>query len=277
MPRSVHRESRQGWHFDNWISEFLPTAQRFVAKVRAYVPIEGETLHQATLPGFPRKRTEREIKKELFHLKRLLVGWDEDVDEQRWGCSQEIANGIVWFANLVSGLVDRWGWGCETSTQGAPADCTTVTVVASELVAMEFAIDMIRPKPEPERASEAGSPLPPFSPQDLAPTKSHSGSDCPPRFGSPPPISPDRKGEWSPCQQDCLAVVRESDKRLTTREVMERLSASGRLHGECTIRTALATLVKLGFLDNRQHPKPGGYGVRVRDEPGIPAVPITVR
>jgi len=266
MRRNSHRVLQQGRQFDEWLKEFLPAALRLVAKIRAYVPLDGAHFHQANLPAFPRQRAEREIKTELFTLKGLLADWQEDVDEKAWGCPEDAATGVVWFGNLVSHLIDRWGWGCKdrltngqiSETSGGGREAVGVdpriTVCPDELEAMGRALSLVLPNGE---GGKSGSPLfPSFretgEPAE-PPTGKHNGVHAIPR-------SKITEKDLMPCPRDCLETVRQAGKRLTNAQITKRLNDAGKTHGDCTIRTALAFLRREGFLDNRSDTKPRGYG-----------------
>lgn len=267
MRRNSHRVLQQGRQFDEWLKEFLPAAQRLVAKIRAYVPLEGAHFHQANLPAFPRQRAEREIKTELFTLKGLLADWQEDVDEKAWGCPEDAATGIVWFGNLVSHLIDRWGWGCKdrltngqiSESSGGDLEAVAIdpriTVRPEELEAMDRALAFVLPNGGGDRS---GPPLFPSFREPAepagAPAGKHNGLDATPR---PRCLEQD----LMPCPHDCLEIVRQAGKRLTAVQIKKGLNDAGKIHGECTIRTALASLHREGLLDNRRDTKPRGYGL----------------
>jgi hypothetical protein len=63
------------------------------------------------------------------------------------------------------------------------------------------------------------------------------------------------------CQRDCIEIVREAGRRLTTDEVCQLLERTGKLHGYSTIKNALAFLCKLGHLNNRRDGNPRGFGL----------------
>ncbi len=71
----------------------------------------------------------------------------------------------------------------------------------------------------------------------------------------PPPPSPPLP--LTPCERDILSVL-SADTRLTTGDVLAALERRGLLHGERTIKGALAALVRRGrILTSRRAPR--GY------------------
>jgi hypothetical protein len=64
------------------------------------------------------------------------------------------------------------------------------------------------------------------------------------------------------CQKDCIQTVREAGRRLTTRQMLDALQTAERIHGESTVKTALAYLCKLRLMDSRKNsPRGNGYGL----------------
>lgn len=61
----------------------------------------------------------------------------------------------------------------------------------------------------------------------------------------------------TPCQQDILSVL-STDTRLTTSQVLKGLAKRGLLHGESTVKAALAKLVDQGTICNSKR-APRGY------------------
>lgn len=65
----------------------------------------------------------------------------------------------------------------------------------------------------------------------------------------------------TPCQRDVLEVIANSERRLTRPEIQDTLDKSDRIHGESTVRTALAELVRLGFIESPGAGRNAGYGL----------------
>lgn len=82
--------------------------------------------------------------------------------------------------------------------------------------------------------------------------------------GTAVPIDEDstsRECNLSPLQQDIVRVVREAGHRIVTEEVLSRLSRIRERVSEGSTKQQLATLVRLGILDNQSHTVPRGYGI----------------
>lgn len=62
----------------------------------------------------------------------------------------------------------------------------------------------------------------------------------------------------TPCEADTLLTLREAAQRLTTMDVLDAMDRAGRLHGESTIKMALAKLVRSGLAGNSRE-APRGY------------------
>jgi hypothetical protein len=78
-------------------------------------------------------------------------------------------------------------------------------------------------------------------------------------FQLPQTISPPIN--LTPCSKDILYVLGEAGHRMTTPEILSALDTSELIHGETTVKLALAKMVKDGVLDNRPDANPRGYGI----------------
>jgi len=63
------------------------------------------------------------------------------------------------------------------------------------------------------------------------------------------------------CQEAICEVLQAKGRRLTTKEMLSALSSSGKIHGESTVKTSLAELVRRGVLTTCSHCRPPGYGL----------------
>jgi hypothetical protein len=77
---------------------------------------------------------------------------------------------------------------------------------------------------------------------------------------------PARRRPLTPCQRDCIELIRDTGHRLTRREVLAALPAwwkekNSAEWSEPTVRIALHTLVKMKILNNKQKTNPKGYGL----------------
>jgi hypothetical protein len=68
----------------------------------------------------------------------------------------------------------------------------------------------------------------------------------------------ERPRPLTPCEQDILAVLAECTTRWATTRVLSELDRRGMIHGETTVKLALARLVKLGLIRNSRK-APRGY------------------
>ncbi len=83
----------------------------------------------------------------------------------------------------------------------------------------------------------------------------------PPRLSQPPPeCTPPPTG----CRADILTVLRAASQRLTTNRVLDALEEAGFIHGETTVKLALAELVREGLLTNDIRSEPKGYAIAER-------------
>lgn len=76
-------------------------------------------------------------------------------------------------------------------------------------------------------------------------------------------------GDDTPCERDLLDLLARAPMPLTTQRVLAQLETAGKLHGESTVRHALARLVGAGKITNSRRP-PRGY--RLADSPPSRAV-----
>jgi hypothetical protein len=77
---------------------------------------------------------------------------------------------------------------------------------------------------------------------------------------------PARRRPLTPCQRDCIELIRDTGHRLTRREVLAALPDLWKEKNreewtEPTVRIALHTLVKIKILNNKQKTNPKGYGL----------------
>ncbi len=63
------------------------------------------------------------------------------------------------------------------------------------------------------------------------------------------------------CLRDVISLLAKTGHRLTTSQVLGGLAKEGKVHGDSTVKTALARAVKQGLLDKRSDAKPPGYGM----------------
>jgi hypothetical protein len=90
----------------------------------------------------------------------------------------------------------------------------------------------------------------------------------------PPLEDPDTPKKLTPCQIDCIAIIRQASKRLTTEGVRQALESHGKVHGNSTIRRALADLVTCGELTSGgKGRRSKGYGLPGWPEGEAPAPP----
>jgi len=68
-------------------------------------------------------------------------------------------------------------------------------------------------------------------------------------------------GAYSECAADVLAIIRDVGHRLTTNEIFNELAQREKLHGDSTVRTTLARLVREDVLNNKSESRPRGYGL----------------
>lgn len=64
----------------------------------------------------------------------------------------------------------------------------------------------------------------------------------------------------SECAADVLSTLREVGHRLTTTQLLSEFSDREFLHGESTVKTTLARMVREKVLNNRSDISPKGYG-----------------
>lgn len=70
-----------------------------------------------------------------------------------------------------------------------------------------------------------------------------------------------KRAERTACEENILAAIAAAHRaRLTTPQVLALLAANGCLHGESTVKYALARLVKSGLLISSRH-IPRGYSL----------------
>jgi tRNA A-37 threonylcarbamoyl transferase component Bud32 len=65
----------------------------------------------------------------------------------------------------------------------------------------------------------------------------------------------------SECERDIMSALKSAGQRLTRPQIVAALDAAGQLHGDSTIRNALARLVRAEILDSPGVGKRGGYGL----------------
>ncbi len=65
----------------------------------------------------------------------------------------------------------------------------------------------------------------------------------------------------SNCEEDILETLRTAGHRLTTMQLLEALSREERLHGESTVKTHLASMVRRQLLTKDPDANPHGYGL----------------
>lgn len=66
--------------------------------------------------------------------------------------------------------------------------------------------------------------------------------------------------ELTLCERDILAVLEAAERRISTAEILRRLEAAGKQHGDSTVQKALARLVRLGRTTASRR-TPRGYAV----------------
>jgi hypothetical protein len=82
------------------------------------------------------------------------------------------------------------------------------------------------------------------------------------QFGFPSPRSLAEEGEvLSHCKQDLKNLLREANQRMVTNSILQAFQARGIVWGESTVKRALAEMVMLSELTNRQDVRPRGYGL----------------
>lgn len=78
-------------------------------------------------------------------------------------------------------------------------------------------------------------------------------------------IKPDEPGkrqrEWTPCERAILTVLETATERLTYRQIIDYMDQMGEIHGESTLRQALARLVRQGILASSRKAPQGYYVV----------------
>ena len=83
------------------------------------------------------------------------------------------------------------------------------------------------------------------------------------------PDEPDDDGPHTPtpCERDILGLIEETDRRYTVVQVLAALEGAGKIHGESTVRKALANLCRrTGLLTNKRDSRGKGYGLVEWDE-----------
>jgi hypothetical protein len=70
--------------------------------------------------------------------------------------------------------------------------------------------------------------------------------------------SPEELRPLTECKRDLMDILRGSDHRLTTADLTDELQRRNLHHGDSTVKSALAFLVKEGRLD-ASHKRPYGY------------------
>ena len=63
------------------------------------------------------------------------------------------------------------------------------------------------------------------------------------------------------CLEDCLSVLRRTQKRHTVTAMLDALSRAGSDHADGVVRHTLAYYTRTGVLANRQDVRPKGYGL----------------
>jgi hypothetical protein len=63
------------------------------------------------------------------------------------------------------------------------------------------------------------------------------------------------------CLAEVLATIVDAGKRLTRAALLAEMEKRDRTRAESTVSEALADLIRLGILDNRQDVNPKGYGL----------------
>jgi hypothetical protein len=254
--------------FSEWYASFISAAERLTSKIKAYIPTQGDRFHQANLPGFPQHRAEREILHELRNILNLIKSWNDAFENEK-GCSSEVVMGITWFGNVGRRLLNRWGYisicnkqiSCQgSSASKSPKKQKRRNIRKEELESLDKALAMMCSKSSPVQYS------PPCFPNFDAPAQGVSIPNPPTAELSSKTPDPERAPSFKddqlcPCQRDCLKIIGQAGRRLTTSQVMTRLKEAGMLHGESTIKMALAFLVRTNHLTNRQGVKPRGYGL----------------
>lgn len=71
-------------------------------------------------------------------------------------------------------------------------------------------------------------------------------------------VKDDDDASLTECQRDILNLIRSENRRLVTNRVLEKLEG---MHGESTIKGALADFVKDEYLNNCSKCRPRGYGL----------------
>lgn len=70
-----------------------------------------------------------------------------------------------------------------------------------------------------------------------------------------------RKTPRTPCQADILCLLEKQTCRMSTFGVLAALRREGKHHGDSTIKTSLAEMVRAGLLTSCRDCRPGGYGL----------------
>jgi hypothetical protein len=65
----------------------------------------------------------------------------------------------------------------------------------------------------------------------------------------------------SGCRADILTVLHAAGQRLTTNRILDALEEAGMIHGESTVKMALAEMVRTGVLTNDNRAEPKGYAI----------------
>jgi hypothetical protein len=79
--------------------------------------------------------------------------------------------------------------------------------------------------------------------------------------------------DLTPCEEDCIAVIRKAGKRLRRHEVIDALYATNRIYGRSTIANALSAITsKLHLLTNSKGRGAKGYGLAEWGEGNGPSV-----
>lgn len=76
----------------------------------------------------------------------------------------------------------------------------------------------------------------------------------------------DLPGDLTPCEQDIIAVLRGRRHRLTTIQILGELDGGGKIHGESTVKAALARLAREKVVTSSRA-APRGYLLAERYQP----------
>jgi hypothetical protein len=63
------------------------------------------------------------------------------------------------------------------------------------------------------------------------------------------------------CEQQCINAIRRAGRKLTTTGVREALAAAKQEYSKCSVKNALAALVRAGLLTNPPGEHPRGYSL----------------